>query len=55
VNWGTAVATGTFAAGSAEQQVAFAAKAGRYIRLRALSELQGYPWTAVSELQVTQP
>jgi hypothetical protein len=53
-NWGTAVASGTFAAGSSEQQVTFTAKTGRYVRLRALSETQGYAWTAVSELQVLQ-
>jgi endo-alpha-N-acetylgalactosaminidase len=54
VNWGTAVATGTFTAGSTEQQVTFASRSGRFVRLRALSEVNGNPWTAVSELQVLQ-
>lgn len=51
-NWGTAVASGTFPNGTAEQTVTFPAKTGRYVRLRALSEVNGQRWTAVAELNV---
>ncbi|HLE00766.1 MAG TPA: discoidin domain-containing protein [Bdellovibrionota bacterium] len=51
-NWGTAVATGTFANSATEKQVNFALKSGRYIRLRALSEVNGNPWAMVAELNV---
>jgi F5/8 type C domain len=50
--WGTAVATGTFPNTSAEHAASFPAKAGRYVRLRALSEVYGNPWTSVAELNV---
>jgi len=53
VNWGTAVATGTFASDATLKQVSFAPKSGQYIRLRALSEINGNPWTSVSEINVT--
>jgi hypothetical protein len=52
VTWGSPVATGTFASTSAEKQVLFTAKTGRYVRLRALSEVAGFPWTNVAELNV---
>jgi lysophospholipase L1-like esterase len=51
-NWGAAVASGTFPNDGAEQQVLFTAKLGRYVRLRALSEVNGEPWTTVAELSV---
>ena len=61
VNWGTAVATGTFSYGTlstacpgggvpAAIQVNFTPVTGQYIRLRALSEINGHPWTAVAEI-----
>jgi lysophospholipase L1-like esterase len=50
--WGTAVASGTFPNTGAEQQVLFAAKSGRYVRLRTLTEVNGHPWTTVAELNV---
>ncbi|BBH70357.1 hypothetical protein ACTI_70420 [Actinoplanes sp. OR16] len=50
--WGTAVATGTFADNAGEQTVTIAPKSARYIRLRALSEVTGQPWTTVAELGV---
>jgi lysophospholipase L1-like esterase len=49
-NWGTAVASGAFANSSTEKQVTFTAKTGQYIRLRALTEVNGQPWTTVAEL-----
>ena len=38
-NWGAAVATGIFSPDATEKEVAFALKSGRYVRLRALSEV----------------
>ena len=54
-NWGTAVATGTLMArvsDKSQKQVNFTGKAGRYVRLRALTEVNGGPWTNVAELNV---
>ena len=53
VNWGAAVATGTFANNTTLKKVSFAAKTGQYIRLRALSEVNGGPWTSAAEINVT--
>jgi hypothetical protein len=52
VNWGSAVASGAFANSGVEKQVTFGAKAGQYVRLRVLSEVNGDPWTTVAELNV---
>ncbi|ATF15725.1 metalloprotease [Brevibacillus brevis X23] len=52
VNWGTAVAIGTFANDTTLKEVSFAAKTGRYIKLRALSEVNNNPWTSAAELNV---
>jgi hypothetical protein len=51
-NWGTAVKTGTFASDHTEKVVTFPSKVARYIRFRALSEIQGKQFTAVAELNV---
>jgi len=51
-NWGTAVASGTWIAGKAEKQVSFDHVLGQYIRLVALSEVNGNPWTTMAELNV---
>ncbi|MFN8080396.1 MAG: discoidin domain-containing protein [Kineosporiaceae bacterium] len=49
-SWGTAVATGTFADTAAEKSVSFAAKSGRYLRIRALSEAGNRgQWTSAAE------
>ena len=50
--WGTAVAAGTLAATTSEKTVRFTAKTGRYVRLVALSELNGGTWTSAAELNV---
>ena len=52
--WGPVVATGTFPNNASEKQVTFTAKTGRYVRLRALSEVIGNPWTTVAELNVLE-
>lgn len=52
VNWGTAVSTGTFTNDTSLKEVSFAAKTGRYIRLRALSEINNNAWSSAAELNV---
>ena len=52
VSWGTPVATGTFANSSGEKQVTFTTKSGRYVRLKALSEVHGFTDTCIAELNV---
>jgi lysophospholipase L1-like esterase len=54
VTWGSPVATGTFANTSLEKEILFAPKSGQYVRLRALSEVNGNPWTSMAELNVLQ-
>jgi lysophospholipase L1-like esterase len=51
-NWGTPVATGTFANSATEKLVSFTSTTGQYVRLRALSEVNGGPWTSMAELNV---
>ena len=51
-NWGTPVATGTFANDAAEKEVLFTQKAGQYVQLRALSEVNGNPWTHAAEINI---
>ena len=48
--WGTAVAAGTLAANTTEKTVRFTAKTGRFVRLVALSEINGKPYTSAAEL-----
>jgi hypothetical protein len=66
VNWGTPVASGTFNYGNLSTtcpgagvpsalQVGFPAITGQYIRLRALSEINGHPWTTAAEIGVLAP
>ncbi|MFJ8043399.1 TIM-barrel domain-containing protein [Kitasatospora sp. NPDC096147] len=53
-DWGSAVATGTFADTAAAKTVTFAPKTGRYLRLRALTEAGGRgPWTSAAEITAT--
>jgi len=65
INWGTPVAAGTFdysgyaikcpgpgAGAPTPRQIQFPPAIGRYIRLRALSELSGNPWTSAAEINV---
>ncbi len=52
--WGSPVATGTFADTATAKRVNFAAKSGRYVRLRALSEAGNRgPWTSAAEITAT--
>jgi hypothetical protein len=52
VTWGTPVASGTFAKSQTEKEVIFNLVTGRYIRLRALTEVNGRPWTSAAEIKV---
>ena len=51
-DWGAPVASGRFANTADEQVVTFPAVSGRYLRLVALDEVNGKPWTTVAELNV---
>ncbi|MFE1902289.1 discoidin domain-containing protein [Streptomyces gardneri] len=50
--WGSPVATGTFASDKTLKTVNFPVTSGRYVRFRALSEINGNPWTSCAELNV---
>ena len=63
VNWGTPVASGIFDYGSAVTgcpgasvppaiRVTFTPTPGHYVRVRALSEINGNPWTSMAELNL---
>jgi len=65
INWGTPVTAGTFdytgyaihcpgpgAGAPTPRQIGFPAAIGRYIRLRALSEMNGLPYTSAAEINV---
>jgi len=50
---GKPVVEGTFAERVAQSVVAFPTKVkGRYVKLRALSEVNGQPWTSIAELRL---
>jgi hypothetical protein len=51
-NWGTPATTGTWSNTTSEQTVTFDPEEGRYVRLVALSEVNGNPWTSAAELNV---
>ena len=52
INWGNAVAQGTFTKDTTEKEALFPATNGKFIRLVALSEINGNAWTSVAELNV---
>ena len=52
IDWGSPVAAGTFAANTTEKEVLFSTTTGQFIRLRALSEINGKPWTSAAEINV---
>jgi hypothetical protein len=54
INWGSPVATGTFANSSDEKQVIFTAQNAQFVRLRALSEVNGSRDCVVAELNVLE-
>ena len=50
--WGSPVVSGSFPNTSSEQEVIFSRRTGRFIRLRALTEVNGEPWTTIAEINV---
>ena len=53
IDWGTPIAIGTFTTDIAEEERLFAYKRGRYVRLKALTEVNGSPYyTAIAEISV---
>ncbi len=51
-NWGTAVATGTFANNGALKTITYDAKEGQYLRFVALSSASGEAWASAAEISV---
>jgi alpha-galactosidase len=51
-NWGTPVSSGFFSGTLQENVVSFTPQPARYIRLRALTEITGNPWTSAAEIGV---
>jgi lysophospholipase L1-like esterase len=52
-NWGSPVASGTFASSSAEKVVSFSATVGQYVRFRSVgNDVGGNPWASAAELRV---
>ena len=51
-NWGQPIAKATFSKTKEAQQVDCEATVGRFVRLRALSEVNGGPWASISELGI---
>jgi hypothetical protein len=52
VNWGTPMASGTFAKNATKKQVLFAGRAGQFVRFVAQSEINGEPWTSAAEIEL---
>ena len=55
MNWGNPVATGSLANDATEKEVPFAPTTGRFIDLRALTEVNGNPWTSMAEMNLLSP
>ena len=51
-NWGSAVASGTWANNSDQKEVDFNAVDGRYVRLLAKSEVNGNNWASAAEINI---
>lgn len=51
-SWGTAVATGTWAADNTLKTASFTAQSARYVKLVATSEANGNPYAAAAEIRV---
>jgi hypothetical protein len=51
VSW-TLVASGTFASDTTPKDVTFSSQSAKYIKLRALSEINGGPWTSAAKINV---
>ncbi|MFT5847916.1 discoidin domain-containing protein [Psychroserpens sp.] len=53
-NWGTAVNTGTWANSNTLKTVTFPETIGRYVRLLALSEVNGNAWASAAEINIVR-
>lgn len=53
--WGDAIAAGTFANTAQAQMAGFPAQTARYLKLVALSEVNGNPWATIGELAAAGP
>lgn len=51
-SWGSPAAEGSWAANNDEKVVEFSARTARFVRLRALAEINGNPWTSAAEINV---
>jgi len=52
LNWDSPVSIGSFANDGSEKHVLFSPKTGRFIRLVALDEVNGNPWTSMAEINI---
>ncbi|MEL6588664.1 MAG: discoidin domain-containing protein, partial [Bacteroidota bacterium] len=52
INWETTVATSTLVKDKTEKEVIHRPVFGRYVRLEALNEVNGNPWTSVAEMEI---
>jgi len=52
VNWGNPLVSGTFAANTIEKEVLCPVTMGQFIRLRALTEVNGNPWISAAEINM---
>lgn len=51
--WGSPVGTGTFANSASEKTVTFGTQTSKqYVRLKSLTEVNGNPWTSMSEINL---
>jgi hypothetical protein len=53
MTWYRTVDGGMFAANTDEKTVVFPASTGRYVRLIAVSEINGNPWTSAAEVRIS--
>jgi hypothetical protein len=53
-NFGPAVNKGTFEAGKEKKTVSFEAKSCRFVKLKALTEVNGEAWTSAAEIGIEQ-
>lgn len=52
VSWGAPVNTGTWANDKSEKEASFTPQEARFVRLVALNEVNGNPWTSAAEIEV---